>query len=258
VNESRVSDNRLLTARVAVVTGGARGLGRAIVAAFAREGAVGAVFDVPTALAEAELPPGWRAIASDVCDEAALAAAFAEVERSFGRLDTLVANAGLVPPWRATQDIDLAEWDAVFAVNVRGVMASIKHAAPRLRRPGGTIVAMASMNATRAHPRQALYTATKHAVLGIVRATSLDLGRDGIRVNALAPGPIATAALLGRMHERAARGGMPVEAALQAASDTALGRMASESDVANTAVFLASDLSAGMTGALLPIDGGLA
>ena len=123
---------------------------------------------------------------------------------------------------------------------------------------GGAIVVMASMNAARAHKHQCLYTATKHAVLGIVRATALDLGRRGIRVNALAPGPISTEALLARMENRAAKGGASVEAALAAASDTALGRMATEADVARAALFLASDFSGGMTGALLPIDGGLA
>jgi len=248
----------LLHGRVAVVTGGASGLGRAIVSAFARAGARGAALDLPAALRQAELPPGWHGIAADVADERGVADAFAKVASTFDRLDVVVANAGVVPPWRHIEDIDLDEWDAVFAVNVRGVMATIKHAAPRLRRPGGSIVAMASMNATRAHPMQTLYTASKHAVLGIVRAAALDLGRHGIRVNALAPGPIATEALLARMQARAEQGGLPVAAALQAASQTALGRMASDRDVADAAVFLASELAGSMTGAMLPVDGGLA
>ena len=247
----------LLSERVAVVTGGAAGLGLAIARTFAGAGSQGAVFDLPEALARASLPPGWLAVAADVRDEAALAVGFAAVADRFARLDCVVANAGLVPPWRQTQALDLEEWDAVFAVNVRGVAATLKHAAGRLRRPGGTVVAMASMNAARAHPQQCLYTASKHAVLGIVRATALDLGRHGIRVNALAPGPVATDALLARMQARADQGGLPLAAAMRAASDTALGRMASAQDVADAALFLASDLSAGMTGALLPIDGGL-
>ena len=216
------------------MTGGARGLGRAIAAGFAAEGASGAVFD----LGVDTTPAGWRAMAIDVRDEAALASGFEAVAKEFGRIDIVVANAGVVPPWRRTEDIDLAEWDTVFAINVRGVMATIKHAAPRLRE-GGAIIVMASMNATRAHPLQCLYTATKHAVLGIVRATALDLGRRGIRVNALAPGPIAIDALLTRMSDRASQGGASVEAALRAASDTALGRMATEVDVARAALFLA-------------------
>ncbi len=221
---------------------------------FAAEGARGALFDLGVDMTP---PPGWRAAAVDVRDETALASGFEAVVRDFGRLDIVVANAGVVPPWRQTEDIDLDEWDRVFAINVRGVMATIKHATPHVSH-GGAIVVMASMNAVRAHAKQCLYTATKHAVLGIVRATALDLGRRGIRVNALAPGPIATDALLARMQDRAARGGASFEEAMAAASDTALGRMATVADVASAAVFLACDLSGGMTGTLLPVDGGLA
>jgi len=101
-----------------------------------------------------------------------------------------------------------------------------------------------------------LYTATKHAVLGIVRAAALDLGR--YRVNAVGPGPVATEALLSRIEARALGGGPSVDDALrQFAEETALRRMVSEADVANTVFFLANDLSAGLTGALVPIDAGL-
>ena len=103
-----------------------------------------------------------------------------------------------------------------------------------------------------------LYTATKHAALGIVRAAALDLGRYGIRVNGLAPGPIATDALMQRIRTRAAQGGASEEDALHALSaETALGRMATAEEVAKTALFLASDLSSGITGRLFPIDAGL-
>ena len=103
-----------------------------------------------------------------------------------------------------------------------------------------------------------MYTASKHAVLGLLRTAALDLGRYGIRVNGLAPGPILTDALRARLESRAAAGGLPVDVALAAAADgTALGRMATEEDVARAALFLASDLAAGITGALLPVDGGI-
>lgn len=246
-----------LDRRVAVVTGAARGLGRAIVERLAAAGAVGAAFDLPAALADASLPDRWTGVAADVRDEAGLAAAFATVDRVFGRLDIVVANAGIVPPWRESAEIDLDEWDTVFAINVRGVIATIKHAVPALRRNGGAVVAMASLNAWRAHGRQCLYTASKHAVLGIVRATALDLGRYNIRVNAVGPGPVATEALLERMRWRESQGGLTVEAALQAAGDNALGRMVTAGNVADSVLFLASDLSAGMTGIMLPVDGGV-
>jgi NAD(P)-dependent dehydrogenase (short-subunit alcohol dehydrogenase family) len=145
-----------------------------------------------------------------------------------------------------------------MAVNVRGVAATLKHAVPHLKTRGGSIVLMASTNAAVSHPRQMLYTASKHAVLGIMRAAALDLGRYGIRVNALAPGPIATEALIGRLDARAAAGGTPADEALAAfATQTPLGRMATAEDVARAAVFLASDMASGVTGRMLPVDAGL-
>jgi NAD(P)-dependent dehydrogenase (short-subunit alcohol dehydrogenase family) len=245
---------RLLEGRVALVTGGARGLGAAIADTFAAHGAEGAVADV-----EAGTPPhGWTALAADVTVEESVAAAVASTLERFGRLDVVVANAGIVPPWTETDALDLDELDRTLAVNVRGVAATLKHAVPALRERGGSIVVMASLNAHRAHPRQHAYTASKHAVVGLARAAALDLGRFGIRVNALAPGPILTDALRSRIEGRAAGGGLPVEEALRQAADTALGRMATEEDVARAALFFASDLSSGVTGAVLPVDAGLA
>jgi NAD(P)-dependent dehydrogenase (short-subunit alcohol dehydrogenase family) len=136
-------------------------------------------------------------------------------------------------------------------------MATLKHASARLR-DGGAIVVIASLNAWRGDPNLAIYAASKHAVLGLVRSAALDLGARGIRVNAIAPGPVATDALLERMRRRADAGGLPVEDALAvAARDTALGRIATVDDVAGAALLLASELSSGITGVLLPVDGGL-
>jgi NAD(P)-dependent dehydrogenase (short-subunit alcohol dehydrogenase family) len=249
--------NGILDGKVAFVTGSATGLGRAIVDAFAEAGASGIGFDI---VADANsLPPGWTAINGDVGKEENLAAALARTRDEYGRLDSIVANAGVVPPWSDTESIELDEWDRVFAVNVRGVIATIKHAVPLMRDHGGSIIAMGSLNSRRAHGKQCLYTASKHAVLGIVRATALDVGRHGIRVNALGPGPIATDALLGRLRSRTEQGEPPADVVLERfAADTALRRMATASDVARAAVFLASDLSSGITGQILPVDAGLA
>jgi NAD(P)-dependent dehydrogenase (short-subunit alcohol dehydrogenase family) len=244
----------LLTGRVALVTGGSRGLGAAIARELAGAGAEGAVAD----LEEGPAPEGWISLAADVRVEAEVEAAVASAIGHFGRLDIVVANAGVVPPWSDTDELDLDVLDEVFAINVRGVAATLKHGVAALKERGGAIVAMASLNAWRAHPSQPVYTASKHAVLGLLRTAALDAGRYGIRVNGLAPGPILTAALRERLERRAADGGLPVEQALaEAAAGTALGRMATEEDVARAALFLASDLSSGITGALLPVDGGI-
>ena len=246
----------MLQGKVALVTGAAAGLGRRFTRRFADAGAKGLAFDIGEF--SSALPPGWVGRRGDVADESELERAVGEIADSFGRLDVVVANAGVVPPWCGIDAIDFGYWDQVFAVNVKGVAATIKHAVPLMQDSGGSIIATASLNSYRAHAGQCLYTATKHAVLGIVRAAALDLGRYGIRVNALAPGPIPTDALLGRMETRAREGGLPVEEArARFDAETALGRMASADDVAGTALFLASDLSAGVSGQFVPIDAGL-
>lgn len=248
----------LLDGRIALVTGGARGLGHAIATTFSGHGAAGAAFDLPLGGTSPALPQRFTLLAGDVTAEPDIASAVETLVLSHGRIDVVVANAGLVPPWRATEALDLAEWDRVFAVNVRGVAATLKHAATAMRDTGGAILVMCSINSWRAHPRQMLYTASKHAALGIVRAAALDLGRYGIRVNGLAPGPIATEALLERVRNRAAAGGPGEKEALAAlAGETALGRMATAEEVAKAALFLASDLASGITGRLFPVDAGL-
>lgn len=245
----------LLTGRVALVTGGARGLGAAIARTFAAGGAVGAVVDREAATAA---PEGWLSLRADVTVEAEIEQAVASTVAQFGRLDVVVANAGVVPPWSDTAELDLAALDSTLAVNVRGVAATLKYGARALRASGGSIVVMASMNAWRAAAGQAAYTASKHAVLGLVRTAALDLGGHGIRVNAIGPGPVATQALQERLSRREAGGGLSVEEAMrQAALGTALGRMVTEDDVAHAALFLASDLASGITGILLPVDAGL-
>jgi NAD(P)-dependent dehydrogenase (short-subunit alcohol dehydrogenase family) len=251
----------LLQGRVALVTGAARGLGRAIVERFAAEGAAGLAVDLDDGPAHSwhcGLPSAFEAAFADVTREDEQRTAIADAVRKHGRLDIVVANAGVVPPWRETEALDFDEWDAVMAVNARGVAATLKHAASAMKAKGGAIILMASINAFQSHPRQLLYTATKHSVLGMIRAASSDLGRYGIRVNGLAPGPIATAALLKRIHMRAAADPAETGTLERLTAGTALRRLASAEDVAKAAVFLASDLSSGVTGVLLPVDAGRA
>jgi NAD(P)-dependent dehydrogenase (short-subunit alcohol dehydrogenase family) len=251
-----VSDTEagLLAGRIALVTGGARGLGAAIARTFAASGALGAVVDLETGAC----PEGWISLVADVTNEGEVERAVADAVARFGRLDVVVANAGVVPRWSDTAELDLAALDRTLAVNVRGVATTMKYGARALRGSGGAIVVMASMNAWHGVPAQGAYTASKHAVLGLVRTAALDVGADGIRVNAIGPGPVATEALRERLVHRASEGGLAVDEAIrQAAQGTALGRMVTEDDVARVALFLASDLSSGVTGALVPVDAGL-
>jgi NAD(P)-dependent dehydrogenase (short-subunit alcohol dehydrogenase family) len=235
-----------LKGKVVLVTGGGRGLGHAIAAMFAGQGAVGVVADLPSSTRLAP-PHGMLALDCDVSSEPSVAACVAATLEQFGQIDVVIANAGLVPGWRTTENLDFDEWDRVMAVNARGVAITLSKTAKALSATKGSVVVMASINSFAAHGRQMLYTASKHAVLGIVRAAARDLGPQGVRVNALA-----------RIQHRASTGGTQADAALQElARGNAMRRLATAAEVAQAALFLASDLASGITGVLLPVDAGL-
>jgi NAD(P)-dependent dehydrogenase (short-subunit alcohol dehydrogenase family) len=244
----------LLAGKRAVVTGGANGMGAQIVQAFATQGvSKGVILDLPQTLGQQALPERWLEAPVDLRDDASVSAAFVEVGSFLGSIDVLVAVAGVVPLWSRIVDLDPDEWDDVFAVNARGVMRSMQEALPRMGE-GGSIIVIASQNAWRGNPNLASYTASKHAVLGLVRSAALELGPEGIRVNAIAPGSIATDAYLSRLRRRQREGGLAVEESLERdGQTTALGRLATMEEVANGAVFLASELASGVAGHLLPI-----
>ena len=245
----------LLTGRRVLVTGASRGIGAATVRSFAAMGAVGAALDLPGA--DRQLPDGWEAADADVTNESQVASAIERASGALGGLDAVVAAAGIVPSWQAPGDLDLADFDRVMAVNVRGVTATLKHAAAHLA-DGSSIVVIGSLNSWRGDPNIWSYVASKHAALGVVRSAAAALGTRGIRVNCVGPGPVATEALRTRMAARASTTDHTPDQALNAAAaQTALGRIATENDVANAAAFLVSDLAAGITGQLLPVDGGL-
>lgn len=246
-----------LAGRTAVVTGAAGGLGRAIADRLAASGAQIVAFDLPQMLDN--LPTGWEGIALDLTGPAA-AEQMQQVANRLGPVSVVVANAGLVPHWRGVTELDAEEWQRVMTVNVWGVAITLGSFANALAASGhGSGIVMASINGFRAHPKQVLYTASKHAAIGVMRAAAMDLGQRGIRINALAPGPIATDALVSRIVARHAAGGPAPEQALGAmAAETMLGRMATMEDVANLAHFLASDAAAGLTGHVYPVEAGLA
>lgn len=248
-----------MTARRVIVTGGASGIGAATVARFAADGAVGVALDrTPVA----SLPDGWTSVAVDVTDDAAVAAAFASALETLGGLDVLVAAAGIVPPWQPTGTLSLEDYDRTMAVNARGVVAAIEQAAPALG-SGGAIVVVGSLNSWKGDANLTAYAASKHAVLGVVRSAALSLGPRGIRVNAVAPGPVATEALQNRVAARAEQsggaGGRDIDSTFAAlAAGTALGRIATVDDVVDAIAFLAGPGSSATTGHLLPVDGGIA
>ena len=124
--------SNLLADKVVLVTGGARGLGAAIIQRFAQEGAIGVAADLAFGSGADPLPEGFTAVEVDVGDEASVRRMVEETLSRHGRLDCLIVNAGLVPPWSETANIDLSEWDRVMDVNARGALATMKHAVPAL------------------------------------------------------------------------------------------------------------------------------
>ena len=251
-----------LSGRVALVTGGATGIGAAIARTFVVAGArvIIAGRDRARLAATAERIAA-EPIAADVSDEASVAALFARIDAGPGGPDILVNNAGITGPVARAADMEMEAWDETMAINVRGTLLCIKYAVPRMRaRGGGSIINMSSLMGLRGMPMRSAYTASKYAVLGITDAVSQEVGVDNIRVNALCPG-----AVNGELMQRviaarvAAEGRSAEEIARSVYTDRAsLRRWVEPEEVAAAALFLASPASAAITGERLRVDAGRA
>jgi NAD(P)-dependent dehydrogenase (short-subunit alcohol dehydrogenase family) len=247
-----------LTGKAALVTGAASGIGRAIAELFARQGAAVAIVDLNApdgqALADAIAETGARAlfVKADVTrTEEARHAVQAAISK-FGRLDILVNNAGTIR--RATVvETSEEEWDQVMAVNVRSAFLFAKHALPMMTAlGGGVVINVASGWGLVGGRRAAAYCASKGAIVQLTRAMALDHAADRIRVNCICPGDTDTPML---RHE-AAELGEPLADFLADAARRPLGRIGKPEDVAQAALYLASDASSFITGTTLVVDGG--
>ncbi|CAH2602251.1 3-oxoacyl-[acyl-carrier-protein] reductase FabG [Rhodovastum atsumiense] len=223
--------------RVAVVTGGSRGIGRAIALRLAAEGA-----RVIAASRRPDPPEGVEGAALDVTDAAAVDRFFA----GLGRVDVLVNNAGLAG---ANALDDAALWHAIIATNLHGTYHCARAALARMPDGGGRIVTIASVLGLRGVADQTAYCAAKHAVIGFTRALALAVAGRGITVNAVCPGWVATGMAERRWQEL---GLTPA----QAAAGVPRGRITSPEEVAEAVAFLAGPGAAAITGQALPIDGG--
>lgn len=179
-----------LTGKAALVTGGASGIGAAAARRLATAGARVAVADLDDGAARAMADEvGGLALPGDVSDPACMPAHVAAVEEAFGRLDVVLLNAGVTAGQSGVEDLDIAGYRRIVGVNVDHVVFGLTAAVPALRRAGGgQVVATASLAGLVAMPGDALYTMTKHAVVGYVRSAAPTLAADGIRVNAVCPG----------------------------------------------------------------------
>ena len=236
-----------LEGRRAIVTGAAKGIGRAIAERFAAEGAVLLLADIDPAVEGLARDLGHEAIVADVSRKAEVEGIVARAGTLWGGLDILVNNAGVTHA--ATLD-DLTEddFDRVFATNLKSALWGTQ-AAARLMGEGGAVVNMSSVNAVLAIPNQIPYVVSKGAMNQLTNVTALALAPRGIRVNAIGPGSIATEMLAGIMAEDPA-------ARDRILSRTPLGRAGEPEEVAAVAVFLASDEASYLTGQTIYPDGG--
>ncbi len=240
-----------LAGQTALVTGGAIHVGRGIAQALSAAGAQVAVAYHDHAAEAADLVAALqhaggtaRAMPLDVGDEASVQAAFAELDRAFGRLNILVNNAGIFSLAQQA-DLSAAEWDRVCRINLRGPFLCVRAALARMR--GGAIINIASINAL--HPGFGLtahYDATKGGLAAYTRSLAAELAPRGIRVNAIAPGLVDSPEL---------RAGAAALAA-QVTERTPLRKLAQPADIGAAAVFLASPAAAHITGEILVVDGG--
>ncbi|GGR49749.1 3alpha(or 20beta)-hydroxysteroid dehydrogenase [Nocardioides luteus] len=239
-----------------LVTGGAGGQGASHVRAFHAEGAnvlIGErAADRGAALAD-ELGPRARLTELDVTDEESWAAAIRTAEETFGGLNVLVNNAGIQNPPALIEHTDQATWSRILDVNLTGAFLGTKAAAPALRRAGGgSIVNIASTMGLGGTAHYAPYVASKWAVRGLTRTAALELGRDGVRVNTIHPGVIATPFI----HEPAA-GASAAIADFYSPEPFAIPRLGEPADVTELLLFLSSPAASFITGAEYVIDGGL-
>ncbi|WFU43689.1 SDR family oxidoreductase [Bradyrhizobium sp. CB82] len=231
-----------LAGKIAVVTGASRGIGAAIAAGLKDGGAE--VFGLSRS---GTAPQGVTPIACDLSDDAAIARAVAIVSAQHGRLDVLVNAAGISLPAQSAES-ELARFRSTVATDLTGVYATILAAHPLMKTAGGSIINVTSINSVRGFPGNPGYVAAKAGLAGLTRALAADFAADGIRVNALAPGYVATEMTAKSfadpaMHEDRRR-------------HTMLGRWGQPADMVGAAVFLASPASAYVTGQEIFVDGG--
>lgn len=238
-----------LEGRVALVVGGARGIGRAVAERFAEEGASLAVADTEAeAGAAAAEAMNARFVAADISRPADAARMVDETVERYGRLDIVVQNAGIYP-WTLIEDTSPEEWDAVTSVNLKGAFLAARAALPHMRAQGtGRLLFTSSITGNHVtSPGHGHYSATKAGINGFIKAAALEFSGYGITVNGVEPGNILTDGM--KAHRSA-------EFIQSMADAIPLGRLGTPRDVANAFLFLASDEAAYITGTTIIVDGG--
>ena len=258
-----------LSEKVAIVTGGGVGLGKAIALAFAAEGA--AVVVAARALSRLEAIAGkirsqnGKAIAiqTDVSDEEQVKRMIARTLDEYGRIDILVNNSGIAGPTVNVVDLKLADWNETLAIDLTGVMLCAREALKNMiERKSGNIINISSMAGTLGLPMRAPYCAAKWAVIGITQVLAKVVSKHNIRVNCIAPGAVEGDRMVNVWTAQADTLGITYDEAKARATSTVIERMGramvTADEIAKTAVFLASDESSGIVGRTFAVDAGAA
>lgn len=245
-----------LSGRTALITGAGSGMGRAMARRFAAEGATVAATDIDQGRAEAtaaELRDSGAeasAFAIDVADAGSVAAATGAALAELGRVDVLCSNAGILDDYHSVLETSEEEWDRVLAINLKGMYLTSRALLPQMiENGGGVIVNTASIAGLVAGGGGAAYTAAKHGVIGLTRQLAFDFGPRGVRANCICPGAVET----GMTRDLFAAGEAEV---MESVNSVPAGRFAQPEEIANLALFLASDESDFVHGAAYVIDGG--
>lgn len=251
-----------LADRVALVTGAGSGIGRAAAVLLAGEGArVGVLSrteeELRETVAEIERRGGeGMVLLADVSDPEQMERAVREVVGRWGRLDIVVANAGINGVWAPLEELEPEEWDRTLDINLRGTFLTVKYAVPHLRQRGGSVVVMASVNGTRVFSNSGAtaYACSKAGQVAFAKMTALELARHRIRVNVVCPGAIETEISENTEHRDIEELGVPVE--FPEGWHPLRGKPGTAEQVARLVLFLASDASDHITGTEVWIDGG--
>ena len=242
------------TGKVVLVTGGATGIGRATSIAFARQGATVVIGDIDDRAEETvrlieDAGGTARFVRTDVTVSTDVEHLVATTVDTYGGLHVAFNNAGILPPTGPLLDQTEADWDRTIAVDLKGVFLALKYEiAHMVAHGGGAIVNTASIAGVIADPGMAPYVAAKHGVVGLTKAAALDYARSGIRVNALAPGLVATGMTKGWLEDPEMRDVV--------IAGSQLGRPAEPEEIVGMVLYLASDLASFATGGVYVVDGG--
>lgn len=245
------------TGRKVLVTAGAAGIGRAIANRFRGLGAEVMVSDINPEAVDAAKQDGFAVALSDVSDEAQVRSLMEEAGSRLGGLDVLVNNAGIAGPTGPIETLDSQVWKATFDVNVHGQFFCIKHALPLLRAAkDASIINLSSAAGRLGMAGRSPYSASKWAVVGLTKTLAIELGPEGIRANAICPGAVNGPRIDAVIEAKAAMLGRPLEEVTELYhKQSSLERLIEADDIANMAVFLASDLARNVNGQAMAVDG---